>query len=61
MIKKLTFLMMVLILSFLTGCAPINPLGSVQSNEFYSTKQRAINSSNHDAVAKNIMKRWLMQ
>ncbi len=53
MMKKLTFLMIVLMLDFLVGCAQIGPIGGIQSNEFYSNKLRAIDPGNHDAMAKH--------
>ncbi|MDV6345698.1 hypothetical protein [Nitrosomonas sp. Is37] len=53
MMKKLTFLMIVLMLGFLVGCAQTGPIGGVHSNEFYSGKLRATDPSNHDAVAKH--------
>lgn len=51
--KKMIFLMIVLMLGFLAGCAQMNPIGGVQGNEFYSAKMRAIDSNNHDALAKH--------
>ena len=51
--KKLAFLMIVLILGFLSGCAQMSPIASTQSNEIRSADLRAIDPSNHDAVAKH--------
>lgn len=51
--KKLILLMIGMALGFLVGCAQMNPIGSIQSNESYSTKLRSIDPNNHDAIAKH--------
>ncbi|WP_143032513.1 hypothetical protein [Nitrosomonas sp. Nm33] len=53
MMKKVNYLVIVLMLGFLVGCAQMNPIGNVQGNEFYSAKLRAIDPNNHDALAKH--------
>lgn len=51
--EKLTFLLNVLILGFLSACAQMSPVGSIPDNEFYSDNLRVIDPSNHNAVAKH--------
>ncbi|UVS62870.1 MULTISPECIES: hypothetical protein [Nitrosomonas] len=53
MMKKLSLLMIISILGFLTGCAQMSPIGSVQGNEFFSAKLASIDPHNHDALAKH--------
>ncbi|SFM87929.1 hypothetical protein [Nitrosomonas communis] len=53
MIKKLTLLMIVIMLGFLVGCAQMNPIGNIQSNESYSANLRNIDPNNHNAIAKH--------
>lgn len=53
MMRKLAFLMIVLILVFLSGCAQMSPIASTQSNEIRSADLRAIDPGNHNAVAKH--------
>lgn len=42
-----------LMLSLLSACAQMNPVGSVQNNEIHDTNRLAIDHSNHDALAQH--------
>ncbi|SFN20736.1 hypothetical protein [Nitrosomonas communis] len=53
MMKKLTFLIVVLILGFLSGCAQMSPIASTLSNEKVGTNQHSIDPNNHIAVARH--------
>ncbi|MDV6343304.1 hypothetical protein [Nitrosomonas sp. Is37] len=50
--KVRSFLLPGLILVFLSACAQMNPMGSVQNNEIHNANRLAIDHKNHDALAK---------
>ncbi|SFM36269.1 hypothetical protein [Nitrosomonas communis] len=53
MMKKLTFLIIVWVLGFLTGCAQMSPIASTLNNEKVGANQHFIDPNNHIAVAKH--------
>ncbi len=53
MMRTMTFLMVVLALGFLSGCAQMSPIASNQSGEAHSADLRSIDPNNHNAVAKH--------
>ncbi|MCO6427637.1 hypothetical protein [Nitrosomonas communis] len=51
--RVITFLMTVLALGFLSGCAQMSPIASNQSGETHSADLRSIDPNNHNAVAEH--------
>jgi hypothetical protein len=53
MMRTITFLITVLALGFLSGCAQMSPIASNQSGETHSADLRSIDPNNHNAVAEH--------
>ncbi|WP_090542977.1 hypothetical protein [Nitrosomonas sp. Nm132] len=51
--KASSLLLAGLMLSFLSACAQMNPVGSVRNNEIHNTHRIAVDHSNHDALAQH--------
>lgn len=51
--KIIIFLMTVLLLGFLSGCAQMSPTGIAQSNGLHNAEQHVIDPNNHKEVAKH--------